>query len=66
MAVARLQYWVHVRCYMIHLIFAQIGEDIGFVDENIIQNAFFSTWCEKYPDEVKSILENICEFISEI
>ena len=42
-----------------HLIFSQIGEAVGFVDENIIINAFLSTWCEKYKDKVTEIVNAI-------
>ena len=42
-----------------HLIFSQIGEAVGFVDESIIISAFLSTWCEKYKDDVSRILDLI-------
>lgn len=42
-----------------HLIFSQIGEAVGFVDESIIISAFLSTWCEKYKDDVSRILDVI-------
>lgn len=29
------------------------------------RNTLWATWCEKYPDEVKSILKNIRNFIPE-
>lgn len=46
-----------------HLIFSQIGEKVGFVDENTIINAFLTTWCEKYPDEVEKILSGIESYL---
>lgn len=42
-----------------HLIFNQIGERVGFINENIIRGAFLSTWCEQYPQEVKDFLDKI-------
>lgn len=44
-----------------HLIFSQIGEAVGFVDESIIISAFLSTWCEKYKEDVTKILDMIRE-----
>ena len=46
-----------------HLIYTQIGEAVGFVDENIIAGAFLSTWCEKYPEEVNKMLEQIKKYL---
>ena len=42
-----------------HVIFSQIGEEVGFVDENIIINAFLATWCEKYKEKVSEIIQSI-------
>lgn len=52
-----------------HLIFSQIGERVGFIDENIIRNAFLSTWCERYKEESESIikmLEKILPYACEV
>jgi hypothetical protein len=46
-----------------HLLYGQIGERVGFVDENIIQDAFLTTWSEKYSDEARRILDNIREYV---
>lgn len=46
-----------------HLIFSQIGENVGFIDEKTIVSAFLSTWCEKYKDTVSEILGKISEFL---
>ena len=40
-------------------IFSQIGEAVGFVDESVIVNAFLSTWCSHYKDEVTALLDKI-------
>ena len=42
-----------------HLLFNQIGEKVGFINENIIRGAFLATWCEQYPDEVNSVLDKV-------
>ena len=42
-----------------HLLFSQIGERVGFVDENIIIDSFLSTWCEKYKSDVEKFLKKI-------
>ena len=42
-----------------HLLFSQIGEAVGFVDESIIISAFLSTWCEKYKEDATKILNLI-------
>lgn len=49
-----------------HLIFSQIGEKVGFVAENIVIDAFLTTWCECYPDEVAKILDRIREFLPHV
>lgn len=49
-----------------HLIFSQIGENVGFVAENIIIDAFLTTWCEQYPDEVGQVLNQIKNFLPHV
>lgn len=46
-----------------HLVFGQIGEKIGFVDENVIENAFLSTWSEKYVEEAQSLINKIKQYL---
>lgn len=46
-----------------HNIFAQIGEKIGFVNENFVRGAFLSTWCEAYSEVVNDFLEKIQQFL---
>ena len=46
-----------------HLIFGQIGEKIGFVDENIIEDAFLTTWSEKFEDECKDLIKEIKQYL---
>lgn len=42
-----------------HNIFAQIGEKIGFVNENIVISAFLATWCEENSELVSEFLSKI-------
>ena len=46
-----------------HLIYSQIGEQVGFIDENIIRDAFLSTWCQKYQNEVKELISQIDTYL---
>lgn len=46
-----------------HLIFGQIGEKIGFIDQNVIENAFLSTWSEKYEEEAQEFIKKIKEYL---
>jgi predicted ATPase len=38
-----------------HLIYAQIGEDLDFLSEAVVQRAFATTWAYAFPDEVEAI-----------
>lgn len=38
-----------------HLIFAQIGEDLEFLSESVVQRAFVVTWANAFPADVASI-----------
>ena len=46
-----------------HLIFGQIGEQIGFIDENVIESAFLSTWSEKYKTEAQDMIKKIKKYL---
>ena len=46
-----------------HLIYSQIGEKLGFVNENVVRGAFLTTWCELYPMEVDQMLKSIKQYI---
>ena len=49
-----------------HLLYNQIGEKVGFINENIIRGAFLSTWCEQYPDEVKCFLDQVRDILPKV
>jgi energy-coupling factor transporter ATP-binding protein EcfA2 len=38
-----------------HLIYAQIGEDLDFLSESLVQRAFITTWAYAFPAEVDAI-----------
>ncbi len=42
-----------------HLLYSQIGEKLGFVSANVIRDAFLTTWCEFYQDEVRAMLDSL-------
>ncbi|MCK1802634.1 AAA family ATPase [Brevibacterium sp. R8603A2] len=44
----------------IHVIFAQIGEDLDFLSESLVQRAFLSTWANTFPDKVCEVWD-ACE-----
>jgi len=44
-----------------HLLFAQVGLNIGFVSESIVRGAFLSIWLTQNPEEAKRISDAIRE-----
>lgn len=46
-----------------HLIYSQIGEKLGFIDENVIRDAFLATWSEKYIDIAQNIISKIRNYL---
>ncbi|RKS07062.1 putative ATPase [Nocardiopsis sp. Huas11] len=40
-----------------HLVFSQIGEDLDFLSEHVVQRAFVSTWAYAFPEDIQSIWE---------
>lgn len=39
----------------IHMIFGQIGEDLDFLSESLVQRAFLTTWAHAFPDQVARV-----------
>ncbi|MGW0180355.1 ATP-dependent nuclease [Nocardia sp. NPDC003345] len=39
----------------IHVIFAQVGEDLDFLSESLVQRAFLSTWANTFPEKVAEV-----------
>lgn len=46
-----------------HILFSQIGEKLGFVNESVIRTAFLTTWCERYPDKVNEFISRIRKYL---
>lgn len=42
-----------------HILFAQIGHDLGLIPESTVRDAFLATWVETYPDRCADILAGI-------
>lgn len=49
-----------------HLIFAQIGEDLGFLSESVVQRAFVVTWANAFPEDVAEIWDPCRDLIPTI
>ncbi|KAF0969561.1 MULTISPECIES: ATP-dependent nuclease [Gordonia] len=48
----------------IHIIFAQIGEDLDFLSESLVQRAFLSTWANTFPEKVAAVWDPCRELFS--
>ena len=46
-----------------HLLFSQIGERLGFINEEVIRTAFLQTWCEVYNVQVNEFVSSIKEYL---
>ncbi|WP_217316364.1 AAA family ATPase [Rhodanobacter sp. B04] len=46
-----------------HVLFSQVGEVLGFIPIESVQEAFFTTWGEAYPDEASEVTNNICALL---
>ncbi|MFI6887785.1 ATP-dependent nuclease [Streptosporangium canum] len=53
-AVTQRTYTNHDR----HNIFAQIGEDLDFLSEELVQRAFITTWSYAYPNDIDAIWDS--------
>jgi predicted ATPase len=40
-----------------HLIFRQIGDDLDFLSEQTVTDAFLAVWAQAYPEEVRATIE---------
>lgn len=47
-----------------HLLFAQLGEKLGFLSENLVVEQFLTTWSEENVDIANQILRFITDFFS--
>ncbi|WP_281965547.1 ATP-dependent nuclease [Serinicoccus marinus] len=48
----------------IHVIFAQIGEDLDFLSESLVQRAFLSTWANTFPEKVAEVWDPCAELFT--
>lgn len=46
-----------------HLLFAQVGMELGFISEIIVRGAFFALWINEHRAEVNSICSTISELV---
>lgn len=46
-----------------HLLFAQIGERLGFISESNVIDAFLATWCQYYPDVADRFFDQIKSYL---
>lgn len=46
-----------------HILFADIGRELGLLPESTVRDAFLATWVEAYPDECDSMLSPIYEVL---
>lgn len=42
-----------------HLLFSQVGETLGFIPVEAVQEAFFTTWAESYPEELEALVDKV-------
>lgn len=40
-----------------HILFSQIGHDLGLLPESTVRDAFLATWVEAYPDQCAKLLD---------
>ncbi|MDT0234889.1 AAA family ATPase [Curtobacterium sp. BRB10] len=44
-----------------HLLFAQIGDQLDFLGEGVVINAYLTQWAQNYPEEVAAIFEPLLD-----
>ena len=64
------QQWVHATCEKLrlethdfHYIFSKLGEQLNFIAEPVVQNAFISAWCECSQESIENLLQPISQNI---
>lgn len=64
------QHWVHSTCERLrletqdfHYIFSKLGEQLNFIAEPVVQNAFISAWCECSQKSIEAFLQPISKNI---
>lgn len=46
-----------------HLLFVQLGAKLGYLSESVVIEAYISTWCEKYVQEVEEFLAKLDKYL---
>jgi predicted ATPase len=49
-----------------HVLFAEIGQELGLLPESTVRDAFLTTWVEAYPDEAAKALEPIEQLLPQV
>ena len=49
-----------------HLLFAQVGEQLGLVPESTVSAAFANIWAQVHPDQVQSLVQAVRGIIPEL
>ena len=49
-----------------HLLFAQVGEQLGLVPESTVSAAFANIWARVHPDQVQSLVQAVRGIIPEL
>lgn len=49
-----------------HVLFSEIGSELGLLPESTVRDAFLTTWAETYPDECKKILDPLRQSLPQI
>ena len=49
-----------------HVLFSQVGHEIGLIPESTVRDAFLATWTEAYPEETNHILQPIRSLLPQL
>lgn len=49
-----------------HVLFSQIGLNLGLIPESTVRDAFLATWAEAYPEECKSLIRPIEDLLPRV
>jgi hypothetical protein len=49
-----------------HVLFSEIGQDLGLLPESTVRDAFLATWTEAYPEECERLLQPIKDLLPRV
>jgi predicted ATPase len=49
-----------------HVLFSEIGSELGLLPESTVRDAFLATWAEVFPDECKKILDPLRNLLPQV